>query len=171
MQFRIEKYFWGLPTITIAWITVTSCYEGHGLDPTDRSGIRGTIHFEGQWPDSTKEVRLAVLKSYPEGLSDPGEIFIFVLNNLVKFSDPIPLYVPEYKYEVELDPDLYGWILVAWFPETETYIMDVKELGAYYKSGVVEELPTPVLVPSGEMVDGIDIIADFANVYNETPFF
>jgi len=170
------KWISGFALAGILWITLTSCYEGHGLDPTDQlserpSGIRGTITFEGQWPDSTKEVRLAVLKSYPAGMSDPDSLFTFVLENLIVFSDTIPRFITEYDYEVELNPDLYGWILVAWFPDIESYILGVKELGAYYENGTVEALPTPVQVPWGEMVEGIDMTADFSNVYNEIPFF
>lgn len=153
----------------------TSCYKGHGLDPDDQlsdrpSGIQGTVTFQGQWPDSTKEVRIAVLKTYPAGLSDPDSLFSFVIENLVVFSDTLPRFVGEYAYEIELRPDLYGWILVAWFPDIESYLFGVKELGAYYQdegSGI----PAPVRVPYGEMVQHINITADFSNIHNNAPFF
>jgi len=165
----------GALLLCIGWITLTSCYKGHGLDPGDQlsgrpSGIQGTITFQGEWPDSTKEVRIAVLKSYPAGMSDPDSLFTFVLENLIVFSDTIPRFIEEYDYELELKPDLYGWILVAWFPDNESYILGVKELGAYYGE-IVEGAPTPVHVSHGEMVEHIDMVADLANVQNEAPFF
>ncbi len=152
-----------------------SCYKGHGLSPTamgeDVSGIQGHLSFVGQWPDSTREVRVAVLQQYPKGMSDADSILVFVLTNLVAFSDTIPRNTREYDFELVVEPDIYAWILVAWFPDNPLYLFGVKELGAYYKNPNQREYPTPVSVIPGTITRDIDMVADFANVNSDRPFF
>ena len=159
----------------ICTLLVTACYKGHGLSPTTEaigsSGIRGRITFTGTWPDSTKEVRVAVLKQYPKGMTDPDSILAFVINNLASFSDTIPRFSDYYDYELALEPDLYAWVVVIWFPDIPLYFFGVRELGAYYQDMIQTEYPTPVNVVPGMMIEGIDIIADFANLNRQSPFF
>lgn len=146
-----------------------ACYRGHGLSPPEgTSGIRGNITFVGDWPDSTKEVRLVVLKNYPEGMTDPDSLVAFVILNLASMSDPIPMNVDAYAYQLELDPGTYAWVLVVWLPED---LFGIKELGAYYADPQNPVLPAPVTVTEGAMLENIDIIADFANILRDTPFF
>jgi hypothetical protein len=157
-------------SLWLAWILLgPACYRGHGLDPTlPPSGIRGHITFTGAWPDSTKEVRIAVLDAYPweaAGLDTLG----FVMQHLVVFSDPLPLSVQSYDYELKLKPGIYGWIVAAWFPDIPNYIMGVKELGAF-ESGTPGK-PASVLVTAGLFTEHVDIVADFANVRRSSPFF
>lgn len=152
-----------------------SCYKGHGLSPTalgdNATGIRGTITFQGEWPDSTKEVRVAVLRQYPRGISDNDSLMAFVITNLVANSDTIPRGSETYDFAMQLEPDVYAWIIVAWFPDIPLYFLGVKELGAYYRDPDDMEIPTPVSVVNGIMTEGVDIIADFENIHNERPFF
>lgn len=159
------------------WIFVVSvllsisCYRGHGLSPPGNiSGIGGRITFIGEWPDSTKGVWVVVLKNYAGGITDEAELFQFVLDNFVD-STAVPLSVNQYDYQMTLDPGLYGWVLVAWFPDIEFWFLGVKELGAYYVNSAIQTVPTPVKVDEGVMVEGIDIVADFANIDRELPFF
>ena len=151
-----------------------SCYNGHGLDPDsggeNRSGISGTITFTGAWPDSTREVRVVVLDEYPAGLSDPDLIMSFVINHLMASSDTIPRYSREFDYELPLAAGLYGWVVVAWFPDITDYFLGVKELGAYYINED-DAFPAPVNVIPESITPDINITADLANVYREEPFF
>jgi len=155
---------------------LTSCYRGHGLSPlveeTNVSGISGRITFIGTWPDSTKEVRVAVLKNYPEGITNSDSLIAFVIGNLVAFSDTIPRFVDHYDYRLSLNPDIYAWVLVVWFPDILFYLFGAKELGAYYGIGYGQsKVPTPVTVIPGAVTRDINIIANFANLNRETPFF
>jgi hypothetical protein len=155
----------------ISFILLISCYQGQGLSPPGNiSGIEGRISFIGAWPDSTKDVWVVVFKNYPEKITDELALIQFVLDNFVD-STAVPLLVNQYEYQMRLDPGVYGWILVAWFPDIENWFMGVKELGAYYKDPDLEEIPTSFNVESGIMLEGIDIVADFANINRETPFF
>lgn len=155
-------------------LTFLYCYKGHGLSPNPQdsnfTGIRGHITFVGTWPDSTKEVRVAVLAKYPVGITHPDSLMGFVLQNLVAFSDTIPRFVHAYDYELVLEPGAYEWVLVAWFPDIPLYLLGVKELGAYYRNPDFP-IPTPIRVLPGVAVEGIDIVADFKNVSREIPFF
>jgi len=156
------------------FLTVSHCYKGHGLNPNPQdsnfTGIRGHITFIGTWPDSTKEVRVAVLSQYPRGITHPDSLMGFVLQNLVAFSDTIPRFVQSYDYELPLEPGTYEWVLVAWFPDIPLYLLGVKELGAYYRNPG-SSIPMPVRVLPGVAVEGIDIVADFQNVFRQIPFF
>jgi len=161
----------------IKWLSIlllllmVSCYHGNGLSPPGNiSGIEGKIFFVGEWPGNTKEAWVVVLKEYPKGITDEAELFQFVLNNFVD-STAIPLHVDQYDYQIALDPGIYGWILVVWFPDIEIWFLGVKELGAYYMNPEFQIVPTTVQVEEGVMIGGIDIVADFANINRELPFF
>jgi len=153
-----------------------SCYRGHGLSPlveeTNVSGISGRVTFIGTWPDSTKEVRVAVLKNYPEGITDPDSLIAFVIGNLVAFSDTIPRFVDHYDYQLSLNPDIYAWVMVVWLPDIPFYLLGAKELGAYYGLSYGQsKIPTQVTVIPGATTGNINIIANFANLNRKTPFF
>lgn len=164
----MKQFKWFLIVIVLL---VISCYRGHGLSaPGNISGIEGRITFIGEWPDSTKAVWVVVLKNYPSGITEEAELFQFVLDNFVD-STAVPLFVDQHDYKMTLDPGLYGWILVAWFPDIEFWFLGVKELGAYYINPGVQVVPTPVKIDDGVMIEGIDIVADFANISRELPFF
>lgn len=152
-------------------IFVLSCYKGHGLGPEPPEGeIQGRIEFVGQWPDSTREVRVIVLNKYPSGITDLLLLFGFVQNNYVAESDTIRRNSRFYDYSIKLSPGEYEWVLVAWFPDIKSYFLGVKELGAYYIDPD-QLLPSPVVVNADEITSNIDIVADFSNVDREEPFF
>lgn len=165
-----------IPGLVFILIFSISCYKGHGLDPPSKtSGIQGRITFLGTWPDSTKEVRVIVMKNYPEGMTDTDSLMQFVLTAILKGelipSEPIPPFVNQYDYQIPLEPGEYGWVLVAWFPDIPDYFFGVKEIGAYYKNPKQQDLPSPVFVKPEILTGGIDIIAYFEYIHNEIPFF
>jgi hypothetical protein len=160
----------------IGFLLSVSCYQGHGLSPLESdsggtTGIKGKIVFAGTWPDSTKEVRVAVLKSYPSRMSNSDSLMAFVLSNLVAFSDTLPRFVKECEYKLPLPAGSYAWVLVAWFPDIPLYLFGVKELGAFYRMTGPQKTPSPVHVIPGVMMEGINISADLNNVKRPVPFF
>lgn len=175
---KLKKRILAGHIISLLCILFFSCYKGHGLSgPDNIPGIQGRVTFIGEWPDSTKTVNIVALKTYPKGITNLDSLkdFLFkaIINGELWLSeDPIPLHVDYYYYKMDLDPGEYEFILAAWFPDLPgmDYIYGVKELGAYYKT-YGQEFPSPVSVFPGVKTDGIDIIADFANIQNETPFF
>jgi len=156
----------------LCWIA--ACQPGHGLSPAvgenAGTGLSGRIEFIGQWPDSTKEVRVAVLDTYPRGITDADSLLGFVINNLVAFSDTIPRYTQSYDYFLPLEEGFYEWVVVVWFPDIELHLFGVRELGAYYGSRQ-DGIPSPVYISKGSIISGVDIQADFSNLENEAPFF
>jgi hypothetical protein len=84
---------------------------------------------------------------------------------------PQTKFIDQYDYELTLEPDIYGWVVVVWFPDIPVYFFGIKELGAYYQNPDQLDIPTPVNVIPGSMTPNINITADFANIDRETPFF
>jgi len=152
-----------------------SCYQGHGLDPTapeSGSGIQGKVIFKGEWPDSTNQVLVVVSKTYPRGMTDRDSMLSFVVQNLtngnIMIGDTIPKFSDSYDYRIALQPGRYDWIMVAWFPEN---LLGVKELGAFYRDPESQSLPSSIEVLPGVLIQGLNIVADFANISRPIPFF
>lgn len=156
-----------------------SCYQGNGLSPTspqdEETGISGHITFIGEWPDSTREVQVAVFKNYPQGITNTDSLLVFVISAFLGgelfLSDTIPMFSTEYDYSIPLEPDTYAWVLVIWYPDIINYREGVKELGAYYADPEDMDVPSPVRVMPGVMAPDIDITADFSRINRELPFF
>ena len=153
-----------------------ACYQGHGLDPLtaaeETSGISGTITFSGEWPDSTKEVRVAAFTTYPTGIKDKDSLLVYTLNALATgqlfFGDTIPRNSAHYDYLLDLPRGRYEWVLVVWFPDTDNYIMGVKEIG-FYRQTATNTMQTVRVMPA-TISPGIDMTADFKHVHNNSPF-
>jgi hypothetical protein len=163
---------WGLLFI------VARCYQGHGLSPTGgdaaaSSGISGTIRFTGVCPDSTRQMNIVVSRKYPAGITNADSLYDFVISELyagnIVLGDTLSRYAAEITYLFNIDPGYYEWVLVVWFPDITDFYTGVKELGAYMaENGTRAE---PVYIRPGEILQNIDIVADFENVKRDIPFF
>lgn len=165
----------GFAFLSLLILLSASCYKGHGLDPSapeSGSGIHGRVIFKGDWPDSTNQVLVIVSRTYPRGMTNQDSMLSFVVQNLtsgnIVIGDTIPKFSEAYDYSVALQPGLYEWVLVAWFPED---LLGVKELGAFYRNPEKQTLPTSIEVLPGVVVQGLNIVADFANIKRPLPFF
>jgi len=144
----------------------SACYQGHGLDPIagseDAAGIRGRIIYEGSWPDSTREVRVAVMKTFPTGISDNDSLVAFMMNAFntgqLFFSDTLSKYSETGNFEIQVSPGEYAWVLAVWFPDIPLYLMGVKQLGAYVVGG--DQFFSPVRVMPGSFTENINITAN-----------
>ncbi len=159
-------------------VLLSACYKGHGLDPEFQesalTGISGRVTFTGAWPDSTRGVYVAAVKTFPAGMHDPDSLLTYAFNafaagNLV-FSDTIPRNTVQYDFRMLLTPGIWDWVLVVWFPDIENYFFGIKEIGAYY-FGADPADPAPVQIIPGALTENIDIAADFAHVNRDAPFF
>jgi hypothetical protein len=157
---------------------VSRCYHGHGLSPTGgeaaaSSGLSGTIRFTGECPDSTRQINIVISKKYPAGITNTDSLYDFVISELyagnIVLGDTLSRNVAEITYLFNIDPGYYEWVLVVWFPDIPDYLTGVKELGAYTIGD--KSLPEPVYIPPGEIIQDIDIVADFENVNRDIPFF
>jgi hypothetical protein len=128
-------------------VVVVSCSPDHGLGPTVQ-GIRGTVRFQGAWPEDLVEVRVVVFETYP-----PASFF-----DLSGYSDPIPLLSDSATYGVELAPGEYGFVAVACskLPGWDTECV----LGFYHVVGE-PETPQAVNVESGKYIEDVDIRVEF----------
>jgi hypothetical protein len=124
-----------------------SCAPDHGLEPTNQ-GIRGTVRFDGTWPNGILEVRVAVFETYPV------ESFF----DLSGYSDSIPVLCDSCAYEVRLPAGQYGIVAVVCRRSSS---WDATCLLGFYHDAGEPETPRPVTVNPGMFAAGVDIFVDF----------
>ena len=136
----------------------------HGLKPTDenqsqKSGISGTISYIN-WPpaDSLFNLRLVVFEKYPpENILDELDA-----GRAHVHPGFLPFYVDTTTYVMELDPGYYEYVVVAQQDGSNPFT-DWLAAGQY-DTLFSDELPTPITVISGEILEDINIQVDFDNL-------
>ena len=140
----------------------------HGLKPTDenqsqKSGISGTISYIN-WPpaNSLFDLRLVVFEKYPP------ESILAELNDERAHVHPgfgeegLPFPVDTTSYVMELDPGYYEYIVVA--QQYGPNLFADWLAAGQYDTLFSDELPTPITVISGEILEEINIQVDFDNL-------
>ena len=129
-------------------ILFLTCQMDHGLEPI-RSGISWIIHYQGNWPDNTAEVRIVAATKFP-----PNDI-----NDLI-IGDVLPIGNDSTEYNFYVDPGNY-YLGLVWREYNSAWgIQSI--FGIYFVPG---EPFTPGLInvpDASTMVRGIDIEADFS---------
>jgi hypothetical protein len=125
-----------------------ACSVDHGLGPTTQ-GIRGTVHFEGTWPDSILEVRVVVFGSYPV------ESFL----DLAGYSGSLPLGCDSCDYSVVLPAGEYGFVAAACRSKAN---WDASCLLGFYHAPGSPQVPESIVVGAGVFTPGADIMVDFS---------
>ncbi len=137
-----------LQIFSFLFITLLTCQMDHGLEPI-RSGISGTIHYLGDWPKNTAEVRIvAATKFPPNGIDD------------LIIGDVLPIGGDSTEYNFYVDPGAYYLGLVWREYDSAWGIQSI--FGIYFMPG---EPFTPGLISvpdASTIVTGKDIVADFA---------
>jgi hypothetical protein len=131
-------------------LLVQSCSIDHGLGPTTQ-GIRGTVSFQGTWPDSILEVRVAVFENYPV------ESFL----DLSGYSESIPLLATSAAYDVSLAPGTYDFIAVAC---RKTASWDTSCVLGFYQLDDTPGTPASITLEPGCLIEGIDISVNFTRL-------
>ena len=146
-------------TTAVLFLFLVSLGCDHGLAPRPVSGIQGTITFQN-WPlaDSLYDLRLVVFRTFP-----PTNVVLEVLSGQAFVFPPIdsthlPYFVDRVDYFLELPPGRYAYVVVAqqYGPNVFT---DWRAVGQYDVD--TDSLPSPVVVPEGEVVPSVDIQVDF----------
>lgn len=127
----------------------SQCEIDPGLRPVN-SNIRGTIYFEGDWPEETDIVQImAATKFPPTGFQD------------LILGDPIPFGVDSIKYALWVPPGEYPAIGVVWKEKGQAWNV-TNILGMYFQSPS-DFLPGKIIVRGKEAtVDSVNIIAKFS---------
>jgi hypothetical protein len=132
----------------LAMVILISCEMDHGIEPI-RSGISGTIHYLGDWPQNTAEVRIVAATKFP-----PTD-----LNDLI-IGDILATGVDSAAYTFYLDPGEY-YLGLVWRERNAAW-------GIQSIFGIYTE-PDTILAPSlitiaddTTIVAGKDFTADFA---------
>lgn len=155
-----------LTILILFFFTLCSC--NHGLQPTEEnismmSGISGTIYYVN-WPseESIYDLRLVVFNRYP-----PGDIFDELGKNRAHVYPAIgqaglPFPVDSTTYIMELDSGYYEYVVLA-----QQYGSNVFQdwlAAGQYDTLFTDEIPTPIQVRSGEILEHVDIHVDFDNL-------
>lgn len=140
-------------------VATVGCQTDHGLKPTEpeaeneKGSISGTVFFEGSWPDSTEEVRVAVYAGFPTEQMD------FYMG---AYSDSLHRWVHQCDYSVELSPGTYELIMVVLRKQGEFWSPDCFA-GMYYSPSDSTHHGVVALEKGQNLVD-IDISVDLSGV-------
>lgn len=136
----------------------------HGLKPPEvdtstqyeEPGFGGIVYFKGTWPDTIYDLRVVAFRNYP-----PKNIISEVIEGKAKFSQSLPRRVDSAKYEVLTDTGRWEYIVVA-LQYGANIFSDWKAIGVY-DTTKSDTIPTPLYIPPGRFIRGINIVCDFRN--------
>jgi hypothetical protein len=144
-------------------VSIYSC--DHGLKPIEpdqieKTGISGTIYYTN-WPpaDSLFDLRLVVFKIYPpENIIDElsaGRAYVYPAIG----EESLPFFVDSMSYIMELNPGYYEYITIAqqYGPNVFTDWLAAGQYDTLFS----EEVPTPITVNSGELLEDLNIWVNF----------
>jgi hypothetical protein len=146
---RIALFPYALAAASV--LLFNSCSVDHGLGPTSQ-GIRGTVTFEGSWPDTVQEARVAVLKTYPAT----------AITDLAGFGGGIEPGTADAPYSIELPQGTYPFAGVVCRTGAEWDASSIMCVLGYYEQPGSPGAPAPVYVAAGVFSDSVDIIVRFA---------
>jgi len=151
-----------LKILLILSVLFLSC--DHGLKPPEvgapveyeEPGFGGTVYFKGNWPDTVYDLRVVAFRKYP-----PQNIINEVLQGNAKFSETLQRRVDSTKYEVLADTGKWEYIVVA-LQYGPNIFSDWRAVGVY-DTTPEDTIPTPIYIPYGKFLRGININCDFNN--------
>jgi len=139
----------------------------HGISPskieeieTKSTGISGTIFYQN-WPpqDSLLDLRLVIFKNYPPA-NIVGEV---TSGEAIAYPDislgSLPFYEDSTEFEVNLDPRVYDYIVVAQQFGPAVFI-DWRVVG-HYDTTMIDTIPSSIEVFSDSVIREINIYVDF----------
>jgi hypothetical protein len=139
-----------------------ACEIDHGLEPI-RSKIGGIVHFKGDHnPDTTDEVRVAVIKKFP-----PQDITELMFSDIIYGNrDTLPA---DRRWEIYLSPGSYEIVAVIWKEHNASWnISDI--VGMYGGTFIGDQLIPPFPFPkinissSTSVIDTLNIQANLNRV-------
>ena len=161
MFYKILEKFWLLIIILLY-----AC--NHGIAPTDTpdkpqnpGGISGKIYYQN-WPpaEEIKNLKVIVFLEFP-----PDDIFNEVQSGRAivyppELSVSLPQLVDSSNYEVQLEPGIYEYVVIA---QQYGGFLDWRAVG-HYSTIHSDSIPSPVVVISDSILHDIDIYVDFNNL-------
>ncbi len=153
--------------LVVFLFTMTALHCDRGLSPTEpgtaSSGISGTVYFSN-WPppDSLFDIRIILFQDYP-----PASIVDDILSGKAivypaGLNDTLPRYMDSLNYQFAAPPGNYGFLTVA-----EQYgpnFYQDWQIAGFYDTTPQDTLPTPVVIPAGEILTGIRIFVNFDSI-------
>ncbi|MGD0338176.1 MAG: hypothetical protein ABSB78_05255 [Bacteroidota bacterium] len=140
----------------------------HGLGPSRpvQPGFSGIIRFQGTWPQDTLELRLIASQAWRKFTSFTEIIALVVNTDSVKIYPPpaesgLPMGHDSVHYEFPVPASTYRYVAVVQRFGTNPFA-DWRIIGVYDGGSGTNE-PKDLVVPTDQVVSGIDILVDFSN--------
>lgn len=119
------------------------------------SAISGHIRYEGQWPEDTQLLLLAIYKAKPV-----TDISYLLLEN-VDYTQPI--FADSSSYRLPVNSGVYNYVVLFWVGKKIKKLTDLVAIGVY-ESPENPGNPGRVSVNAGEEKSNIDIHVNFNNI-------
>jgi len=158
------KKYW-IKKVLFLTILLCSCRIDHGLEPIS-SKITGSVHFTGELPRYTDQVRVAAVSSFPpksiNELQFSDALTFFQGNTITKNPVEWELYLPPGRYEV---------VAVVW--KEVKHPWNLSDIIGLYGGSFVGDLLIPTYLPvtidgPNSVVENIDIEANLNRVNRDT---
>ncbi|MBN1154954.1 hypothetical protein JXB12_08580 [candidate division KSB1 bacterium] len=117
--------------------------------------IRGNITYEGEWPEDTQLLLLAIYTIAPT-----SEIGYLLFEN-VDYTQS--LFVESSDYELAVNTGVYNYIVLYWIGKNISDLSDLIVLGVYENPSTPGQ-PGTIDVRSGEEADHVDIHVNFESI-------
>lgn len=116
------------------------------------ASISGKISYEGNWPEDTQLLLLAVYRQKPTSEMQ------FLLFENVDYTQPV--FVDSSTYRLAVGSGVYNYVVLYWVGKKISKITDLTELG-YYKSPENPGQPGRIDIASGERKEDVNIHVNF----------
>lgn len=119
------------------------------------SSIAGKIIYEGNWPEDTSYILLAIYRIKPN-----SDIQYIAFEN-VDYTQP--LFVKTSSYKLAVNSGTYNYIVIYWVGKTIKKLQDLIEIG-YYRNPENPDTPARLQVLENEHRENVDIHVNFNNI-------
>lgn len=119
------------------------------------ASIAGKITYEGEWPEDTQLLLLAIYRIKPVTEMQ------FLLFENVDYTQSV--FTDSSSYKLAVNSGSYNYIVLYWVGKGISKITDLTEIGVYEAPGNPGQ-PGRVSVNTGEKVEGIDIHVNFSTI-------
>jgi hypothetical protein len=158
----------GIVVVTALLLSAGALSCDQGLEPTPAGGVppgqgvvTGTVRYRN-WPppDSLVDLRIVLFRRFP-----PGSIVSEVLQGRAVVHPPlgdtalVPFFVDSLRYTMTAPSGVYEYAVVAQQFGPDVYTQ--WRLVGQYDLDTNLTLPSPLTVPDGDTLRGIDIPVDF----------
>lgn len=120
------------------------------------ASIAGKITYEGEWPDDTSLLILAIYNKKP----NPNNVFEYLTFTNIDYSQPI--FTDSSSYKLGVNSGIYKYIVLFWVGKSISNFSDLIEIG-FYEDPANPGTPGQISVSPNQALENININVNFAN--------